>query len=82
VKRTRNISLQDPEIFYKLVQIVIYLIRVNKKKEMVRCTDIFLDIMHRLVFSKPRPIYFSKQRFGDCILSPSSGITYLVGPNR
>jgi hypothetical protein len=35
----------------------------------------FLDIMHR-------PVYFSKQRFGAWILSPSSGGTYSVGPNR
>jgi hypothetical protein len=29
----------------------------------------FLDIIHR-------PVYISKQRFGDWILSPSSGKTY------
>jgi hypothetical protein len=44
----------------------------------------FLDIIHRPVFIlKHRPVYFSKtQRFGDWILSLSSGKTYSVGPNR
>jgi hypothetical protein len=37
---------------------------------------LFLDIIHRPVF-----IYNTK-RFGDWILSPSSGGTYSVGPNR
>jgi hypothetical protein len=27
-------------------------------------------------------VYISKQRFGDWILSPSSGKTYSLGPNR
>jgi hypothetical protein len=27
-------------------------------------------------------LYFKTQRFGDCILSPSSGKTYSVGPDR
>jgi hypothetical protein len=34
-----------------------------------------LDIIRRLVF-------YLKQRFGDWILSPSSGGTYSVEPNR
>jgi hypothetical protein len=39
-------------------------------------TDImFLDITHR-------PFFIKKQRFGDWILSPSSGKTYSVGLNR
>jgi hypothetical protein len=37
----------------------------------------FLDIIHRPVF-----IYLKTKRFGDWILSPSSGKTYSVGPNR
>jgi hypothetical protein len=32
--------------------------------------------------SKTRSCLFFKTRFGDCILSPSSGKTYSVGPNR
>jgi hypothetical protein len=44
---------------------------------------IFLDIIHCLVFIQKRPpVYLKKQRFGDWILSPSSGRTYSVGPNR
>jgi hypothetical protein len=36
-----------------------------------------------LSLSKNRPVYFFKaQRFGDWILSPSSGKTYSVGSNR
>jgi hypothetical protein len=35
-----------------------------------------------LSLSKTLPVYFSKQRFGDWILSPSSGKTYSVGTNR
>jgi hypothetical protein len=38
----------------------------------------FLDIIHSLVLSINRPVYFSKQRFGDLILFPSSGKTYSV----
>jgi hypothetical protein len=34
------------------------------------------------LYLKHRPVYFSKQRFGDWILSPSSGKTYSVGPNQ
>jgi hypothetical protein len=41
----------------------------------LRINIILLDIIHR-------PVYFSKQRFGDWILSPFSGKTYSVGPNR
>jgi hypothetical protein len=43
----------------------------------------FLDIIRRLVFIEKPPFYFLKtQRFGDWILSPPSGKTYSVGPNR
>jgi hypothetical protein len=35
-----------------------------------------------LSLSKNRLLIFQKQRFGDWILSPSSGKTYSVGPNR
>jgi hypothetical protein len=42
----------------------------------------FLDISIVLSLIKNRPVYFAKQHFGDRILSPSSGKTYSVGPNR
>jgi hypothetical protein len=34
------------------------------------------------LYKKKSPVYFSKQRFGDWILSLSSGKTYSVEPNR
>jgi hypothetical protein len=45
------------------------------KKDTVYTTIVFLDVIHR-------PVLFKTQRFGDWILSPSSGGTYSVGPNR
>jgi hypothetical protein len=62
----------------------ILLLAMSDKKTQVINTDImFLDIIHRPVFiQKHRPVYFSVQRFGDWILSPSSGKTSSVGPNR
>jgi hypothetical protein len=38
---------------------------------------VFLDTIHR-----PASYLFKIQRFRDCILSPSSGRTYSVGPDR
>jgi hypothetical protein len=37
---------------------------------------VFLDIIHNPIFIE------NTQRFGDSILSPSSGGSYSVGPNR
>jgi hypothetical protein len=42
----------------------------------------FLDIMHRRFYLKTALFIFKTQRFGDWILSPSSGKTYSVGLNR
>jgi hypothetical protein len=41
----------------------------------INITITILDIIYR-------PVFYSEQRFGDWILSPSSGGTYSVGSNR
>jgi hypothetical protein len=53
-----------------------------KQHQIVEQILCFWTLSIVLSLSKNRPVYFFKtQRFGDWILSPSSGKTYSVGPN-
>jgi hypothetical protein len=61
-------------------------VKVSNKKvlyeEFTRATEL---IIHHFVLSlskTPSCLFFKTQRFGDWILSPSSGKTYSVVPNR
>jgi hypothetical protein len=62
---------------------ILLLAMSDKKTQVINTNIMLLDIIHRpVLIQKHRPVCFSKQRFGDWILSPSSGKIYSVGPNR